>query len=137
MCTFSDFSTMHAVPSLTEGIHEMTVTIGEEANFSCSGLSTGIEDIGWTVDGTVYERCSAENNTDICFENSYMIDTRTIRSTLIITDSSGLGVGSHTVQCAMYGAMQGNWSAIIIGSSTTFLHVEATASNKPVGRGGA
>ena len=119
----SDF---HAVPQLTEGIHEMRVTIGEQANFSCSGLSFGREDIGWTVDGTVYERCSAENNTDICFENSYTSNTTTIRSTLIIPDRNSLGVGSHTVQCTMYTAVQGNPSSI--GSSTAFLHVEAAAS---------
>ena len=131
MCTLilTSDSTIHAeVPQLTEDIHDMTVTIGEQANFSCSGLSSGREDIEWTVDGAVYERCSAEDNTDICFENSYMNDTRTIRSTLIIPDRNSLGVGSHTVECTMYTAVQGNWSAIINESSTTFLHIEAAAS---------
>ena len=123
----SDFSTVHIVPSITEGIRDMTVTIGEQANFFCSvllGHSSEVVDIKWIVDGTVYERCPAESITDICFENSYMNDTRTIRSTLIITDSSSLDVGSHTVECAVYSAVQGNQ----FGSSTTFLHVEAIAS---------
>ena len=115
---------MHTVPSITEGVHDMTVTIGEQANVSCSVLGSELVDIKWTVDGTVYERCPAENNTDICFENSYMNDTRTIRSTLIITDSSSLEVGSHTVECAVYSAVQGNQ----FGSRTTFLHVEAIES---------
>ena len=76
----------------------MTVTIGEQANFSCSAVGSDV-DIQWTVDGTEYESCPAVGDADICFENRYVNDTATTRSTLIITDSSGLRAGSHTVQC--------------------------------------
>ena len=116
----SDVSTMHTVPSITEGIRDMTVDIGQQANFSCSVLGSEVVDIKWTVDGTVYERCSADNNSDICFENSYMSDM--IRSTLIIADSSSLGVGSHTVRCAV----QGN--QLPYGSSTANVDVQAIIS---------
>ena len=84
--------------SITESVQDKTVTIGEQANFSCSAVGSEV-DIEWTVNGTEYESCLAEGDTDICFKNSYMSDTVTTRSTLIITNSSNLGVGSHTVQC--------------------------------------
>ena len=84
--------------SITEDVQDKTVTIGEQANFFCSAVGSEV-DIEWTVDGEEYEICSPARDTDICFENNYMSDTATTRSTLIITDSSSLGLGSHTVQC--------------------------------------
>ena len=86
--------------SITESVQDKTVTIGEEANFSCSAVGSDV-DIEWTVDGKECEICSSAGDTDICFENSYMSDTATTRSTLIITDSSSLGLGSYTVQCVV------------------------------------
>ena len=116
---------MHVEPSIAEGIRDMTVTIGEQANVSCSVLGSELADIEWKVDDTVYERCSAESNTDICVENSYyMSDMRTIRSALIFTDRSSLDVGSHTVECAVYSAVQGN----PYGSSTAIARVQAMTS---------
>ena len=84
--------------SITESVQDKTVSIGERANFSCSAVGSEV-DIEWTVDGEEYEICSPARDAAICFENSYMSDTATTRSTLIITDSSSLGIDSYTVQC--------------------------------------
>jgi len=86
--------------SITESVQNKTVTIGEQANFSCSAVGSEV-DIEWTVNDTVYESCPAEGHIDICFENSYMSDTVITKSILIITNSSSLGVGTHTVQCVV------------------------------------
>ena len=75
----------------------MTVTSGEQANFPSVGNDVNIQ---WTVDGEEYESCLAVGGDfHICFENSYMSDTATTRTTLIIANSSRLGLGSYTVQC--------------------------------------
>jgi len=84
--------------SIAEGVQDMIVTSEEQAIFSCSAVGSDV-DIQWTVNGTEYESCPAVGDTDICFENSYVNDTVTTRSTLIIANSSNLRVGSHTVQC--------------------------------------
>ena len=84
--------------SIAESVQDKTVTIGEQANFSCSAVGSEV-DIQWTVNGAEYESCLAVGDADICFKNSYMNDTVTTRSTVIITNSSNLGVGRHTVQC--------------------------------------
>ena len=86
--------------SIAEGVQNMTATVGEQANLSCSAEGSEV-DIEWTVDGEEYEICSPGRDTAICFENSYMSDTATTRSTLIIANSSSLGLGSHTVQCVV------------------------------------
>ena len=85
---------------MTGDFQDMTVSIGEQANFSCSAEGSAVN-IEWTVDDEEYEICSPAGDTDICFKNSYMSDTATTRSTLIITNSSSLGVGTHTVQCVV------------------------------------
>ena len=70
------FSTMHTVLFITEGVHDMLVIIGEQANFSCSAV--GIEvDIEWTVDGTEYDSCPPGRDSVICYESSYMNVTAT------------------------------------------------------------
>ena len=84
--------------SIAEGVQDKIVTSEEQANFSCSVVGSDV-DIQWTVNGTEYESCPAEGDIDICFESSYVNDTATTRSTLIITDSSSLRVGTHTLQC--------------------------------------
>ena len=89
---------MHTVSSITEGVQDMAVFIREQVNFFCSAMGAEVGHIWWTVDCIVYESCPAEEHSHICFENSYMNDTATTLSTLIITDSSSLGVGNHTVQ---------------------------------------
>ena len=73
--------------SITEGAQDITVTSGEQANFSCSAVGSEV-DIQWTLGGTEYEICLPQGDADICFENSYMSDTVTTRSTLIIIDTA-------------------------------------------------
>ena len=82
------------------GVQDMAVIIGEQVTFPCSSLrnDSEVDIIWWTVDGTVYKTCPPQGGMNICFENS-INDTTTAMSNLIITDSSSLGIGSHTVQC--------------------------------------
>ena len=109
--------------SISEGVQNKTVTIGEQANFSCSAVGSEV-DIQWKVNDTVYESCPAEGHTDICFKNSNMSDSAT-RSTLIITDSSSLGVGTHTVQCIVQQNLAPEFdNEVFQESRTAFLHVE-------------
>ena len=133
-CTISlilhviDLSTMHTVPyiTVTEGVQDMAVIIGEQVNFSCSVLTSEVDKILWTVDGTVYETCPAEGNTNICFENRNMSDTT--RSTLIVTNSSRLGIESHTVQCIMQRA---GFETIFNETSTASLRIHPGESLLP------
>ena len=110
--------------SITESVQNMTVTNGKLANFSCSAVGSDV-DIQWKVNDTECENCPAEGHTDICFENSYMNDTATTRSTLTITDSSSLGLGSHTVQCVVKQSLDPEFETEPFQESrTAFLHVE-------------
>ena len=109
----------------------MTVTNGEQANFSCSAEGSEV-DIQWKVNDTVYGSCPAEGHADICFENSYMNDRVTTRSTLIITDSSSLGLGSHTVQCIVQQDLAPGFETEVFQESrTAFLHVEGEGPSHP------
>ena len=117
------------IASITEGVQNMTVIIGEQANFSCSAVGSEV-DIQWKVNDTMYEICPAEGHTDICFENSYMNDTATTRSTLIITNSSSLGVGTHTVQCIVQQDLDPGFGTKPL-SRTAFLHVEGKGLSHP------
>lgn len=122
-CIKSDIFTMHTVLFVTEGVQERTVTLGEQAQFSCSVVGSEV-DIEWIIDDSRFERCPALGDTDICFTNSYMSDTATTRSTLIITDSSSLGVGDHSLQCIVTQDSVG----INLSSRIAFLHVLSTTS---------
>ena len=109
--------------SITDSVWDKTVVIGEQASFSCSAVGSEV-DIQWKVNDTVYEICPAEGPTDICFESSYMNDSAT-RSTLIITDSSSLGIGTHIVQCVVKQDLDPGFGAEPFQESrTAFLHVE-------------
>ena len=121
---------MHTVPSITEGVQDMAVIIGEQVNFSCSVLTSEVDVIWWTVDGTVYETCPAEGNTDICFENRNMSDTT--RSTLIITDNSHLGIESHTVQCIVQRDLNPGFETKLFNeTSTASLRIHPSESLLP------
>ena len=110
--------------SIAEGVQNMTVTIGDQANFSCSAVGSEM-DIQWKVNDTVYESCPAEGDADICFENSYMSDTVTTRSTLIIADSSGLGLSSCIVQCIVEQDLDAGFDTKLFQESrTASLHIQ-------------
>ena len=114
--------------SITEGVQDMAVTSGELARLSCSAVGSEL-DIQWTVDGIKYEKCPSQGEADICFENSYMSDTVTTRSTLIIKDSSSLAVGNHTVQCIVQQNLDSHFGAEMFNESrTTFLRIQGKGS---------
>ena len=97
---------------------------GDQAKLSCSAEGSDV-DIQWTVDNTEYESCPQEGSTNICFENRYISDTVTTRSTLIITDSSSLGLGSHTAQCIVQQNLDPEFGAETFHESrTASLHIQ-------------
>ena len=122
---YSTHTATIAIISITEDVQSMTVTIGQHVNFSCAAVGSKV-DIKWTVDDTEYNNCPPQGDADICFENSYMSDTATTRSILIIADTSGLGLGIHTVQCILQKDQTEDMS--VIGRRTAFLRIQALTS---------
>ena len=113
--------------SITEGVQDLTVATGEQVKFACSAVGSEVE-IQWTINDTECEICSPGRDTDTCFENSYMNDTVTTRSILIITDSSSLGVGSYTVQCIVQQNLDPGFETDLFQESrTASLHVQGEA----------
>ena len=109
--------------SITESVQDKRVTIGEQANFSCSAVGSEV-DIQWKLNDTVYGNCPAEGQADICFKNSYMNDTVTTRSTLIIANSSSLGLSSYIVQCIVEQDLDSDFGAEPFQESTASLHIQ-------------
>ena len=111
--------------SIAEGVQDVSVTIGDQANFSCSAVGSEM-DIQWTVNGAEYESCPAEGDADICFENSYVNDTVTTRSTLIIADGSSLGLSSYIVQCSVKQDLDAGFDTKLFQESrTASLHIQS------------
>ena len=114
--------------SITEGVQDVAVISGDPATFFCSAVGSDV-DTQWTLDDAEYEECPSREEADICFENSYVSDTVTTRSTLIIANSSSLGQGSHTVQCIVEQNLDpGFGTNLFLESRTATLHIGGSPS---------
>ena len=79
--------------TITQDVQNQTVTMGENANFTCRARGTNIS-ISWEIEGDEHRDCS---NQDFCVRN--MSISSSVTSTFTI-DTSEL-IGNFTVRCVV------------------------------------
>ena len=87
------FSHLSTEPlTLTQDIQNQTVTVGENANFTCRTRGTNIT-VYWEIEGDEYRDC---DNQDFCIRN--MSISNSVTSTFTVDTNE---LGNFTVRCVV------------------------------------